>query len=93
MTKLKVAPVYLFGAPKMTRKFGGELYISAKLLVYKSAANRESKYLKEHGCKTHITEPEYTSPQGDPVYIVWANKKDYDMMINTWWKKTIQRSV
>ncbi len=82
----EVLPLYKSGTwdftKQMTREFDGDIYVGYKFRVTKSLANYEVKLLKGIGYDAKITEPEYITPQGKPVYIVWLKKKDYDHFMN-----------
>jgi hypothetical protein len=74
--KLPIAPFYVTGSKFPTREFDNEMYVGFRFLQYKSAAKGIVKELKEGGYDARITDPEYTTPRGVPVYIVWMKRTD-----------------
>jgi hypothetical protein len=75
--KLPIAPYYKMGSRRPIREFDNEKYVGYRYLKYKSAAKGLVKGLKEEGYDARITDPEYTTPQLDPIYVVWMKRTDY----------------
>ena len=76
--KLPIAPFCRVGTKNPIRKFGDEMYVGCRFLRYKTAAKGFVKELKNEGYTARITNPEYTTPQLVPIYIVWMKKTDYN---------------
>jgi hypothetical protein len=74
--KLPIAPFYVVGSKDPIREFDNEMYVGYRYLQYKSAAKGIVKDLNEEGYDARITDPEYTTPHGVPVYIVWMKRTD-----------------
>jgi hypothetical protein len=76
--KLPIAPYYTMGSRRPIREFDNDKYVGYRYLKYKSAAKGIVKELKEEGYDARITDPEYTSPMGNPIYVVWMKRTDYN---------------
>jgi hypothetical protein len=80
-TKLKVCKFYLSGARNPTKTINNTSYVGYRFYVDKTVAKSEVVSLKKEGYVAHTTDPVCTTPQGDPVYIVWIKRKDYATMM------------